>query len=678
MAISSPGIGSNLDVNGIVSQLMNIEKQPLASLATKEVAIQSKISAYGTIQGALASLQSAVQGLADASKFQTSKSASSSASDVLTATASSGASNGSYSIEVSKLAQAQKLATAGQASKSDVIGVGTLTFDFGSISGGTLDSATGKYTGASFSSNGNGSKTVTIDASNNTLEGIRDAINKAGIGVSASIVNDGSSTPYRLALSVNSAGSSNSLKISVGGGDAALTSLLAHDPSATQNLQETVTAQNTEMKLDGIAISKPSTVIADAIEGVTLNVLKTNVGSPTKISVSSGGSSLGSYVSTFVKAYNDAKKTLDAATAYDGSGAKAGGTTGQAGPLQGDATVRRIQYQMRQMFSSEITGVDPAYNALTKVGISFQKDGTLAVDNTKLQKAMDTSYGNVLALFAATGNATDSLVKYDSSTTATQAGKYDINVGVLASKGTLVGSAVTSGLTVTAGSNDTLAVTLNGVTANITLEAKTYASVDALTAEMQTKINGNSAFSGSSVAIVGTGNAASFSLTATSNLFGATSNFSVSGNAAALFGASPVATAGTDVAGTIGGNSASGSGQKLTAAVGSGASGLAINVTGGIIGDRGSISFSRGFASRLDALLNDFLGSKGTIASRTNGLNASIKAIDNQRDVLNRRLVDTEKRYRDQFTSLDVALGKMTQTQNYMTQQLAALTSTSN
>lgn len=677
MAISSPGIGSNLDVNGIVSQLMNIEKQPLASLATKEVSIQSKISAYGTIQGALASLQSAVQGLADASKFQTSKSASSSASDVLSATASSGASNGSYSIEVSKLAQAQKLATAGQASKTDVIGVGTLTFDFGSITGGTLNSTTGQYTGASFSSNGNGSKTVTIDASNNTLEGIRDAINKAGIGVSASIVNDGSNTPYRLALSVTNAGSSNSLKISVAG-DAALSTLLAHDPSATQNLQETVTAQNTEMKLDGIAISKPSTVIADAIEGVTLTVLKTNVGSPTKISVSSGGSSLGSYVSSFVKAYNDARKTLDAATAYDSSGAKAGGTTGQAGPLQGDATVRRIQYQMRQMFSAQITGVDPAYNSLTKVGISFQKDGTLAVDSTKLQKAMDASYGNVLALFAATGNATDSMVKYDSSTTATQAGKYDINVGVLASKGTLVGTAVASGLTITAGSNDTLAVTLNGVTANITLEAKAYASVDALTAEIQTKINGNSAFSGSSVAIVGTGNAASFSLTATSNLFGATSNFSVSGNAAALFGATPVATAGTDVAGTIGGNSASGSGQKLTASVGSGASGLAINVTGGITGDRGSISFSRGFASRLDALLNDFLGSKGTIASRTNGLNASIKAIDSQREILNRRLIDTEKRYRDQFTSLDVALGKMTQTQNYMTQQLAALTSTSN
>ena len=674
MAIASPGVGSNLDVNGIVSQLMAIERQPLTALATKEVGIQAKLSAYGTVKGALSSLQSALKGLSDASKFQSSKSVSTSASDVMSATASSKATNGTYSIEVSQLAQDQRLATAGQASKTAVIGEGTLTFDFGTISGGTFDSNAGTYAGASFTSNGNGSKTVTIDSSNNSLEGIRDAINKAGIGVTASIINDGSVTsPYRLSLSVNESGSSNSLKISAS--DPGLQALLEHDPAGTQNLQENVTAKNTELKIDGISISKSGTSISDAIDGVTLNLLKTNVGSPTKVTVSNGNSGLSSAVSSFVKSYNDVRKTLQDVTAYDASGAKAGGTTGQASPLQGDATIRSIEYRMRQLFTTPITGVDSTYNTLSKVGVAFQRDGTLAVDNTKLQKAIEASYGDVVALFAATGNPSDSLVRYESSTSSTVAGKYDISLTAMASQGSLTGSAVASGLVVSAANKD-LSVTLDGISASITLDEATYGSVSALAAHIQSKINGTSAFTGHSIAIASSGDATSFSLTATSALYGATSAFSVSGTAAAFFGASPTAVSGVDVAGTIGGTAATGSGQKLTGSEGD-ATGLAISVIGGSTGDRGNIRFSRGFAAQLDSLLTEFIGSKGSIASRTDGLNASIKDIDRQRQALSRRLDDTEKRYRTQFTALDVTLGQLTQTSNYMAKQLAALSGSS-
>lgn len=667
MAIASPGIGSNLDVNGIVSKLMAIEQQPLATLARKEVGFQSQISAYGSVKGALASLQTAVQGLTDASKFQASKSASSSVSDSMTATASASANNGTYSIEVSKLAQAQKLATAGQASSTTVIGTGTLVFDFGAITGGSFDSATGKYAGASFTSNGNGIKSVTIDSSNNTLEGIRDAINKANVGVSATIVNDGSGTPYRLALSSGNSGASNSVKISVSG-DAALSTLLAHDPAGTQALQETVTAQNSELKVDGIAISKSSTVITDAISGVTLNLLKTNVGSPSKITVSTANSSLGNAVSTFVKAYNDAKKTLDDVTFFDKTGAK-------TGPLVGDSTIRNIQYQMRQMFSTQVPGVGSSYNSLAKVGVAFQKDGTLQVDSTKLQKALDTSYNDVLQLFSTAGSTTDGLVQYTGSTTNTKAGNYALNLTGLATQGKLVGDAVTTGLQVTAGVNDSLTVSLDGKSSTVTLSARTYISVADLASEIQTKINGSNDLSGATVAITGTGDATSFTLSGTSNLYGSTSAFSVTGSAASLFGASAVATAGTDVSGTIGGNAASGSGQKLTSTSGN-SNGLAITITGGAAsGDRGTISFSRGFASQLDAFLTNTLATKGTLAARTDGLNATIQDIGTQRDVLNRRLSDTEARYRAQFTSLDVMLGSLSQTSNYLQQQLAALAS---
>ncbi|WP_137938080.1 flagellar filament capping protein FliD [Chitinivorax sp. B] len=674
MAIASPGVGSGLDIGSIISQLMKIEQQPLTALASKEIGIQAKLSAFGTVKGALSSLQSAIRGLADAGKFQASKSATSSSSETLTATAAAGAALGSYNIEVSKLAQAQRLTTTGQTAKNTVIGNGTLSFTFGTISGGTYDADTGKYTGASFTSSGSAAKTVTIDATNNSLEGIRDAINKAGIGVTASIVNDGSGTPYRLTLSSNNPGVSNSIKIGVTG-DAALQNLLAHDPAvdAGQALQQTVTAQNSELKVDGIAISKPSTTITDAIEGVTLNLLKTNVGTPTKITVATSGSSLTTAVTAFVKAYNDMNKLLDEITAYDASGAKAGGTVGKSGPLQGDTTIRSMQYRLRQLFGTEMVGVDASVNSLGKVGIAFQKDGTLKVDSAKLQSAIDNKFNDVTALFAATGNATDSLVKYQGSTASTQAGTYTINVTSLATQGKLVGGAVTSGLTVTAGVNDSLAVTLDGKAATVTLTAGTYTSVAELAAEVQSKVNGNTAFSGSKVAITGTGDATSFTLTATSDLYGANSAFTVSGTAAAFFGGTPTATTGADVVGTIGGAAATGSGQKLTSTAGP-AIGLAVNITGGAENsDRGTISFSRGFAAQMDKLLDEFLGSKGAIASRTEGLNASVKDIDKQRAAISRRLEDTEQRYRKQFTALDVMLANINKTSQYLTQQLAML-----
>ena len=254
MATTSVSTGSNIDVAGIVSQLMTLEQRPLAKLTTKEASYQAKLSAYGSIKGALGSFQTTVSGLSDISKFQA-LNATTSDSSVATVSAAPTAVTGTYSLDVTKLAQAQKLATIGKASDTAAIGTGastTLTFDFGSIAigGGSFDPVTGKYTGASFTSNGNGTKTVTIDATNNSLQGIRDAINSAKIGVTATLVNDGTATPYRLALSSDSIGNSNSIKISVAG-DATLGTLLAHDPgtapaSGTQNLAETVTAQNAE------------------------------------------------------------------------------------------------------------------------------------------------------------------------------------------------------------------------------------------------------------------------------------------------------------------------------------------------------------------------------------------------------------------------------------------------
>lgn len=683
MAISSPGVGSNLDVNGIVSQLMAVEQKPLTALARKEATQQNKMAAYGALKGSLTALQGALSGLSDASKFQQSKNVAVNDTAILTASASSIASTGSYAIEVTKLAQSQKLLSVGQASSTAVVGSGTLTFSFGTIdkTAGSFDSVTGKYTGATFTGSGAASKTVTIDASNNSLEGIRDAINKAGIGVSASIINDGSGTPYRLSLSGNSSGAANSLKIDVTG-DPALQALLAHDPAANagQALQETVTAQNAEFKLDGVAISKSSNSVTDVIQGVTLNLLKANVGSTARVTVSTGSANIAEPLNAFVKAYNDLNKQITELTAYDPK-------TKQGGILLGDSAVRTVQNQLRNALNQTVEGVSASYNTLSKIGVAFQKDGSLLVDNSKLQAATTNGFNDVVSLLSNFGTATDTLIKYSSATASTKAGTYDVAISALASKGSAVGTAVTTstGVAVTAGVNDSLTVTLDNITATVTLAAGTYSTLDALTAEIQSKINGASAFrdAGNTVAVTGTGSvgtggaSSSFTLTATSNRYGSTSNVNLSGSAlSSLFGAAALTTTvGTDVAGTIGGFAATGSGQKLTANTGP-AAGLALTVTGGTApADRGTVTYTRGLGGQLTTLMGQILGTKGPIDAKTSGLDASIADIARQRTAITRRLTDVEARYRKEFTSLDVLLGNMKSTSSYLTQQLAALAS---
>lgn len=670
MAISSPGIGSGLDVNGIITKLMAVESQPLTNLATKEAAFQAKLSAYGTLGGSLSAFQSTVQGLNDPAIFQSLK-ATSSDTTVASASASSIAVAGSYALDISKVAQSQKLVAAGKASATTAIGLGgttTLDFDFGTISG-TLapyvpaTGTGGTYTASTFASNGNGVKTVTIDATNNSLTGIRDAINAAKIGVTASIVNDGGASPYRLVLSSDNAGQSNSLKISVSG-DATISALLSQDPAGavgvTQNLQQTLVGQNTEMTVNGVFVSKTSSTLTDVIPGVTLNALK--IGTST-ISVAQDSSGVTTAVNAFIKGYNDLAKSLKDSSSYDPA-------TKKAGILQGDASVRTIQSQLRALMGRTLTG-NFAYTNLSQVGITFQRDGTFALDSAKLQTALTANPIDVAAVFATTGKASDSLVSYVSSTSVTKPGTYALDVSQLATQGKQVGSAV-AGLTITAGVNDTLSMTVDGVPATVTLApGAPYSSAAALAAEVQARINGISALSsaGISVAVTQTGG----TMTLTSNRYGSTSSVSVGGNGATnLLGAAPVSTAGVDAAGTLAGASGSGSGQNLTGAAGD-AQGLKLLIAGGATGSRGTVSFSQGYAYQLDQLITSFLSSTGTIAAVTDGVNRSIKDIGNQRDTLNRRLVAIEAQYRKQFTSLDVAMASMSQTSSYLAQQLASL-----
>lgn len=878
MAISSPGIGSNLDINSIVAKLMSVEQQPLALLDKKTSATQAKLAAMGTVSGALTAFQSALSNLTSAKSFNAAK-ATAADTAILSATADGSATGGVYKVNVSQLAAAQSLSTAGRTSISTAIGTGastTITFQLGSIAGGsfglsgtavnsgvavsglangaltingtaiTTDSATrsaqaiasavnakstttgvtasartatdaalfatfgtidtsvagssyalsvggvqiasqsgaatpldkarldtavaaasgqltaagisvsgsavagdlqfknaeganisivetvagtvsggigkgagapntgssltvtgslelssadgtpitvgganpaaaglvagtgGQYLGASFAQDAQQvSGSIVIDSKNNTLQGIRDAINKAGFGVTASIISDGSSAPYHLVLTSNKTGAKSSMKISATGTDAGtadptVAALLSYDPAGAQNLQQNSAARSTKLSVNGVQVVSESNTVTDAIQGVTMNV---NTLGSTSVNVATDTAALKSNVNAFVKAYNDLDTAVKGVSSYN-----AGSKT--AGPLFGDVTVRALQTNLRAQLSKTVEGLPGGINTLAEIGITFQKDGSLAVDSSKLDTAIKNNASTVGGLFAVLGSATDSQVSFDSSTSATKPGEYALRVTRLATQGALTSTAAINATTVI-GTGTKWKVSLdqdsNNVlsshTATIEIPAGTYTRAQLATA-IQAAINGASNFSSNSLAVnasVGADNR----LTVASNKWGSQSNIeitAVSGTSpATLFGGATPA-AGVDVAGTIGGEPATGSGQYLTARGGSPAEGLKVKITGGSVpADRGTVSFSQGYAYQLNNLANDYLATSGALAARKDGLNQTIKDIDKQRTNVNTRLVEVEKRYRAQFTALDMAISSMTKTASFLTQQLGSL-----
>ena len=640
---------------GIVAKLMSVEAKPLTTLATTETSYQAKLSGFGTLKGALSSFQTAVKGLSDISKFQAVKAA---VGDplVATVTGSANAKPGDYSLNVTQLAQQQKLVAAGTTSQTAAIGSGVISIDFGTTG-----------VGDTFTTNGKGVKTVTIDATNNSLGGIRDAINAANIGVTAKIINDGGSTPYRLSLTSTSSGKENSMAISVADADPGapgLSGLLNYTPGGSKNMTQTAPAQNAELTIDGIAVSKPSNTVSDVMEGLSFNLLKIS-SAPTSVSVTRDTASVTTSVNAFVKAYNDITQTLRDAQAYNAA-------TDKAAVLNGEASVRGIQTQVRNVLSASVSGATGGLTSLSQIGVAVGKDGLLAVDSSKLDKAIANNFSDLAGLFAAAGKSSNALSTFSGSSAATKAGTYAVEITQMATQASTNATGAVAGLTVDA-TNNIFTVKLNGVSSSVTLAQKTYASAAELAAEVQSKINGVEAFSkaGSSVTVSETGGV----LSMTSNLYGSTSALTVTegGTPLLMFQPSSNINPGRDVEGTINGKKGTGSGQLLTGATGDDSEGLRLTINGGVPGSFGTVSFSKGYAYQFDQLTTDILGSKGSLATRTEGINASIKNIEKKREALNDRLVQVEKRYMAQFTALDLTLGKMSTTSSYMTQQLAAL-----
>jgi flagellar hook-associated protein 2 len=347
--------GGTIDVAGIVSQLMQIERRPLVALQNREQSIQSKLTALGRVQGALSSLSSALSPLQQTSAFTATQATVT--GGAVTATSTSSAAVGRYAVTVTQLARAHALASAPVASATTDIGAGTVQI-----------------------LNASGTVVATLqigDAGTGTLTELRDEINAANVGVRASLVNDGGQV--RLVLNSTATGAANAFSVNVGTG-------------LSVSLSVTQTAQNAQYSVNGLALTSASNVIKDALDGVTLNLAQ--VGSA-EVAVEIAPDKVKETVVAFVKAYNDVENLIDELTKYDPA-------TKTPAVLNGESTLRRVQSQLRTLATGTKTAASGEYTRLSEVGIELQSDGTLKLNETKFTSAVAADAAKVARLFNTT------------------------------------------------------------------------------------------------------------------------------------------------------------------------------------------------------------------------------------------------------------------------------------
>lgn len=385
MTVSSLGAGSGLDLSGLLNSLMKAEQQPMLALQQKEASYQSRISALGSLSSALAGLQTAAKSLIpttgqSATEKFASYRASSADSAVASATATTGASASTYTLTNTVLAKAEQIRKTGLTIPTATDGTqdGTLSIKVG--------------TGAA----------VAIDVKGgSTLATVRDSINASSAGVTASIINNGTSD--YLVFDAKETGASNQITITSSNANwnsfdytPPLVPIVPGDPLYTQNSwTEQQAAKSASVDINGLTITSSTNSISNAVSGVTFSLLKESAAGTTVTVSKDTTSGLSTSLNSFIKAFNDAAKSMKEQGAYNA-------TTKATGALLGDATLRTSQSQVSNLLRTAIGG-SSTYQTLSNIGVSLGRDGTLTLDSTKLSKAVTSDFSGVSALVSHVG-----------------------------------------------------------------------------------------------------------------------------------------------------------------------------------------------------------------------------------------------------------------------------------
>lgn len=652
--IKSLGAGSGVDSNNIVKQLTEIERSgPQTRIDTKRELAETRISDLGKLNSALSTLRGAADAMLKPEGLF-SKSASFTESSALAPSKlSTDVQPGIYNFQVQNVAQAQAIAFDEYASDKALVGEGTLTFNFGQWSrdGGGL----GEFAPQA----GRESVTIKIDESNNTLRGLRDAINKADMGVTASIVQTG--TGYRLSL-LAASGAHNELQVVASeSGDAGLANFAFDDTTAAR---ETQTGRDAELRINGLTVFRPSNTIDDVVEGLTLDLYKAAPGETVTVTVEEDKAFAEQNIRDFIAGYNAFLEEVKPLLGTYEQENEDGSTEVVVGSLAKDALAKSVLSRIRATIANAIPGLTNSnLTSLTNIGIRTELDGSLTIEEEEFAEAMTDRFTDVQKLLAPQTYTDNDDIVVNSYGKNTRAGIYDVQITTQPSRGYLQGAAIdnTPGSVEfpnfdTTGKDYSFKIRLNGTeSGTIAIPEAGYADEHELAAAIQLAVNSDALLQEVNGTVTVSYDTDNNSFVFTSAQYGVNSKVSIieaSDDVAADLGLGVAGgVAGVNVAGTINGVQGFGSANVLLPALGERAEGLAMIVGEGASG--ATVNFSRGFAGELDDLINQFLEKNGVISLRQQSLQSDLKTLEDDQSALERKMTAFEERLINQFIAME-------------------------
>ena len=639
------GLISGLDTNSILDQLAKVAQAPIRRLQSRQDQLKQQSVVWSQLQAGLLAFRASAVSLATLEAFRTQK-ASVNHADLAAAAASSSAQPGSYTFSVERLAQSHQIASQGYAD-----------IDHTEVGSGTISITVGE----------GGATPIAVDGY--TLAELRDAINSANAGVTAAIINDGSSSPYRLIITSKTSGLAGQMDVetSLGGGSA---------PS----FAELQAAQDAEVILGtgagAITVTSSSNRVEGAIPGVTIDLLASDPGVPVTLTVSRDHSAVQQQVAGLVDAYNAVIDFLAEQLRYDPD-------TGASGTLFGDYRLELLQVDLGQAMTDEVLGITSGSRALSDIGIRMLSDGKLSLDTNALAAALADGLDDVAQVFAAIGKTTNPEVTYLTSSADTMpsgAAGWEVDVTQAATR-----SRVTAGAAQGAPLDADETLTIRGraisLAAGMT-QAEVIAAINAHQSE--------TGVAASATGADGTGTGTYLTLTRTaygstyhieavssrSNQSGSSSGIgsvSVTDDGAAGEAGLGSGAIGLEVQGTIGGEAATGSGRQLKGSAGT-SKGLAIMVAATAPGSYGKVTFTLGAAasaSRAAALATD--ATDGTIGDAQKGISDEIGRLDQEIGQTQETIDAENARMKAAFTSMEQALARYQSISQYISGQVAQM-----
>jgi flagellar hook-associated protein 2 len=634
------GLASGIDSQKIIDGLTAINQRRVDQLTAQKDRIALKQTTFAALQAMVVDFQgqAARLGRSAAGAFDA-RTATSSDKDAVGVTAGTAAVPGNYTFTVDSLAQAQSVASAGFSDPGARIKEGTFAFRVGS--GET--------------------KTVTIGPTNNTVQGLADAINTAGGDVRAAVINDGSANPYRLMLTATKTGAANTIQVTNGlttGTGAAI------DPTASTVQAATDAVVRLGSGPGAITVNSGTNRVTGLVPGTTLELNKADPAKPITVTVAADNAGAGKAVKDFVESFNKIIDFVDQRDDFDQEG-------NAAGTLLGSRDAADLQTELSTTLTSMVPGVNGKLNRLSALGISFNEKGQMQLDESKLNRVLNgqeagVSPADVKRLFALTGQSNNNgvgfLVGSDKTKPSAVGQPYGVTVTAPATRGAVTAASPPGPSVTIDNTNNTLSVVVNGVSSStLSLPPGTYTPA-ALAAMLQTVINSDPPLQANQVSV----DLADGNIRVTSARYGSASSVEVaSGTAASALGfAGGEKGTGTNVAGffTVNGvtEAATGTGQVLSGNSGNAnTDGLQLMVTAATA-TTAEVNVTQGVGGRLQPVLDKYLNpDNGRFKTIDNGFKTGTDDLDKS-IARQTESVETKKQsLLSQFAAMETAVNKL-------------------